>query len=100
MIKHIVMWRLKDNAHGNDSMTNAILIKDKLEALRDTIPGIAALEVGIDYSRSDSSSDVLLYSEFEDKDALNNYQKHPDHQALIPFIVEAVAERRLVDYEK
>ena len=61
MIKHIVMWRLKDNAHGNDSMTNAIRIKDKLEALRDTIPGIAALEVGIDYSRSDSSSDVLLW---------------------------------------
>jgi len=99
MIKHIVMWRLKDASHGNDSETNAYQIKEKLEALRETISCITALEVGVDFSRSEGSGDVVLYSEFADREALNAYQVHPEHQALIPFISEAASERRVVDYE-
>ena len=99
MIKHIVMWRLKDEAHGCDRKTNAHTIKQKLEALREIIPGIIALEVGVDLSRSDSSGDVVLYSEFVDGAALATYQAHSEHQALIPFIGDAANERRVVDYE-
>ena len=47
MVKHIVLWRLKDNAHGNDLQTNAYLIKEKLEGLRGRIPGLLTIEVGI-----------------------------------------------------
>ncbi|MEI8185433.1 MAG: Dabb family protein [Chlorobiaceae bacterium] len=99
MIKHIVMWRLKGNAHGNDSKTNASLIKEKLESLRGKIPGMTAIEVGIDFSRTESSCDVVLYSKFIGRDALKAYQAHPEHLAIIPFISEASSERRLVDYE-
>ena len=99
MVKHIVMWHLKDNAHGNDLQTNAYLIKEKLEALRGRIPGIIAIEVGIDFSNTGSSANLVLYSEFVDREALNSYQAHPDHQALIPFIGEATRERRVVDYD-
>ncbi len=98
MVKHIVLWRLKDNAHGNDRQTNAYLIKEMLEALRGRIPGMTAIEVGIDFSTTDSSADLMLYSEFVDREALQSYQAHPEHQALIPFIGEATRERRLVDY--
>jgi quinol monooxygenase YgiN len=99
MVKHIVMWRLKENAHGNDVQTNASLIKEKLERLRGKIPGMIAIEVGIDFSGSDSSCDVVLYSEFVDREALKAYQTNPEHQALIPFIGEASKDRRVVDYE-
>ena len=99
MVKHIVMWRLKDNVHGNDLKTNANLIKEKLEGLRGRITGIIAIEVGIDFSSTDSSGHLVLYSEFENRDALKAYQVHPEHQALISFISEATNERRLVDYE-
>ncbi|MEI6757341.1 MAG: Dabb family protein [Chlorobium sp.] len=99
MIKHIVMWRLKDAAHGNDSNTNASLIKEKLEALRGRIPGMMVVEVGVDFSRSESSGDVVLYSEFLDRKALEAYQVNPEHEALKPFIGEASRERRVVDYE-
>ena len=60
MIKHIVLWRLKEAEHGNDRQTNATLIKEKLTALRGRIPGMIALEVGFDFSRGDSSCDVVL----------------------------------------
>ncbi|HWR01682.1 MAG TPA: Dabb family protein [Chlorobaculum sp.] len=99
MVKHIVMWRLRDTAHGNDSGLNARLIKEKLEALAGRIDGMISIEVGIDFSRSDSSADVVLYSEFVDKAALEGYQRHPEHEALKPFIGAATSERKLVDYE-
>jgi hypothetical protein len=99
MVKHIVVWKLKDEAHGNDRQTNANLIKEKLLALRGRIPGIVALEVGFDVSRSSISGDVVLYSEFIDMKALAEYQVHPEHEALKPFIAGATTERRVVDYQ-
>ena len=99
MVKHVVMWRLKDSANGNDKATNARLIKQGLEGLRDKIPGVLKLEVGIDCSATESSGDVVLYSEFASRRALDEYQEHPEHKALMPFILEARSERRVVDYE-
>jgi hypothetical protein len=99
MIKHIVVWRLKDMAHGNDKATNARLIQQKLEALRGAISGLLAIEVGIDSSASAHSADVVLYSEFTSLQALQSYQAHPLHQAVAAFVAEAQLERRVVDYE-
>jgi hypothetical protein len=99
MVKHIVMWRLKAETHGNSAEVNARLIKEKLEALRGRIPELLSIEVGLDFSKTDSSTDVVLYSEFADKAALESYQRHPEHEALKPFIGEVTSERRLVDYE-
>lgn len=99
MIKHIVMWRLKDAAHGNDKATNARMIKERLESLRGQIPGLLAIEVGIDFLGSGESADIVLYSEFTSREALDTYQTHPLHQAVAPFIGGAREERRVVDYE-
>ena len=99
MIKHIVVWRLKEPVHGNDKRTTALLIKEKLEALRGKIPGLLKIEVGIDFSATESSADVALYSEFVSREALDAYQAHPAHKAVMPFAGEARAERRMVDYE-
>ena len=99
MVKHIVFWRLKEYAHGNDKTTNARVIKQKLEQLNGKIPGLLALEVGIDFSATESSSDIVLYSEFTNREALAAYQAHPEHQAVMSFVGEAREERRMVDYE-
>jgi hypothetical protein len=99
MVKHIVMWRLKEAAHGNSKPTNAQLVKEKLEALNGRIPGLLKLEVGIDFAHGDVSFDVVLYSELATRTALENYQSHPDHLAAAAFIREASFERRVVDYE-
>jgi hypothetical protein len=40
MIKHIVMWKLKDEAEGADRATNAARMKEKLDACRGLVPGI------------------------------------------------------------
>lgn len=99
MIKHIVTWKFKDSAHGNDRATNLRLTKEKLESLRGRIPGLLAIEVGIDYSATPNSGDAVLYSEFASREALAVYQAHPLHLAIVPFVGEAASERRMVDYE-
>ena len=98
MIKHIVMWKLKDEAHGNDKATNAKLIKEKLEALSRKIDGLLKIEVGIDFLGG-GNFDVALYSELSKKEDLEIYQNHPLHQAVLPFVKEAVIDRKAVDFE-
>ena len=99
MIKHIVFWKLKDNANGMSKLENAQAIKEKLEDLKGHIEGLIDIEVGFDFLRSPESADVVLYSTFTDKAALDFYQQHPLHKAVMPFIGEARSERRVVDYE-
>ena len=88
-----------EEAHGNSAEVNAHLIKEKLEALSGRIPGLLSIEVGVDFSRTDSSADVVLVSVFTDLSALEAYQCHPEYQLLAPFIGGASRERRVVDYK-
>jgi quinol monooxygenase YgiN len=97
MIKHIVMWRLDETA--GDKTGNALKLKHLLEGLNGRIPGLLRLEVGIDFSQEGESSDVVLYSEFESRQALDAYQVHPAHAEVVPFVKSVRAERRVVDYE-
>ncbi|MBU3737837.1 MAG: Dabb family protein [Rhodoferax sp.] len=98
MIKHLVFWKLKESAHGNSKHANALEIQRLLTDLQGKIPGLLAIEVGLDLSQTPNSSDIALYSEFESEAALLAYQSHPLHQAIVPFVAEAAAERRVVDY--
>jgi heme-degrading monooxygenase HmoA len=98
MVRHIVMWRVK-GASAEAKLVAAREMKARLEALNGQIPGLRLLEVGLDFSRTPDSSDVALYSEFDDAEALAAYQRHPEHQALLPFIQERRIERRMVDYQ-
>ena len=98
MVKHIVIWKLKETALGNDKAANARLAKEKLEALNGKIPGLLKLEVGIDFLRADSSGDMVLYSELESREALAVYREHPLHKEAGTFIREVVCGRTSADY--
>lgn len=101
MIKHIVLWKLKDSAEGAAKQENAQRLKNELEALNGRIPGLLHLEVGIniDQADSDDAADVILYSEFTDWQALENYYPHPEHVRIKPFAQAIRSERRMIDYE-
>ena len=94
MIKHVVMWRLKE-----DAGTAAETLKAMLEALPASIPEIRALEVGLNCKDSEFAADVVLVSAFDSLDALAAYVVHPEHVKVGAFLKEIVSERRVVDYE-
>lgn len=99
MIKHIVMWKLKDFAAGADKEENAKKLKQSLESLVGVIGEIKALEVGFNFNPSPAAFDVVLYSEFESREGLEAYQKHPEHLKIVDFVGEIRSERAVVDYE-
>ncbi len=93
MIKHIVMWKLKDKE------SNALALKVMLEGLSGKIPQIKEIEVGINFNPSPAAADVVLYSVFDDTDSLAAYQKHPDHVKVADFLKKIATDRNVVDYE-
>jgi hypothetical protein len=99
MIKHIVLWTLKDFAEGAAKQENALKIKAMLENMCGKIPGMLKLEVGLNFVASDSASDISLYTEFESRDALDAYQIHPLHMKVKNFLPLIHKERRVIDYE-
>ncbi len=99
MIKHIVMWKLKDHAEGADKAANIARMKALLESCRDLVPGMGALEVGVATAGLEATYDVVLCSEFVDAAALDAYQHHPHHVAMKPFIGAVREARQCIDYE-
>ena len=99
MIKHIVMWKLKPTAGGLSKAQNAQKLKNLLLACKDKTPGMLQYEVGFDIETDLSPWDVVLYSEFESREALATYQKSREHQTLKAQASGMRESRAAVDYE-
>ena len=99
MLKHIVIWKLKERAEGADRVVNAAKMKALLDACKDIVPGMLKFEVVLAQPGLEATYDVLLYSEFADKAALDAYQEHPQHVALKPFVMAVREARQCMDYE-
>ena len=99
MIKHIVCWKLLNRAKPLEENSDAVVIKTALEDLRGKIPGLLHLELGFDFSGKDSAGDIVLYSEFESREALLAYNEHPAHVKVGKIVRPRTCERRMIDYE-
>jgi hypothetical protein len=99
MIKHIVLWKLKENADGKTRQENALELKAALESLKGKVAEIHALEVGLNFNPADTASDLSLYSEFKTREDLEKYQKHPEHLKVVELVKKVTQERRISDYE-
>lgn len=99
MLKHIVMWKLKDHAEGADKAANAIKMKALLDSCADIVPGIVKFEAAIAQPGLEATYDVVLYCEFESKAVLDAYQTHPTHVAIKPFFGAVRDARQCMDYE-
>ncbi|MBK9133035.1 MAG: Dabb family protein [Betaproteobacteria bacterium] len=98
MIKHIVMWKVR----GDDAAAHArhvARVKSEFESLRGRVPGLVHLEVGVDESRIDYACDVVLYTEFESREALAAYAQHPEHLRVRAALGDLRSARHQVDYE-
>lgn len=100
MIRHIVMWKLKDNAAGATKKKNAEKLKLILEGLRNNIEEIKAVEVGIQINGEDKDSmDVVLTCDFETELDFQMYTRSPHHKKAKKFIESVVEKRYFVDYK-
>ena len=96
MIKHVVIWNLRDPSR---KALHIAAIRAALEGLRGRIPGLLAIEVGADIGSDANARDVVLYSEFADRGALDVYQQHPLHVVVKDVVGPLVTDRGVVDWE-
>jgi hypothetical protein len=73
MLKHIVMWKLKDRAEGRTKAENAKMMKLMLEGLKEKIQEIEHIEVGMNVIPSEAAFDVVLYSEIKEERVVVDY---------------------------
>jgi len=100
MVKHVVCWRLYDQALGGDKQTNARMIKERLEKLDESLPMMQSTEVGINAEKTpDDNYDVVLICMFDDFQTLNDYKVHPEHQAFVEFVTPLAEHVVNVDFE-
>jgi hypothetical protein len=100
MIKHIVFFGLADEAEGKSKAENAAFIKSELEKLKNLIPQIRCIEVGINHADAPATNyDIALYCEFDSLTDLDIYQEHPEHKKVAAYIGKVRTSRACVDYE-
>lgn len=97
MIKHIILWTLKEEIEDKDAIKKEI--KKSLESLKERIAGIIDIHVHIDGLET-SNADLMLDSTFENFDALKNYAIHPEHVEVANSKIKPFAKVRICfDFE-
>lgn len=92
MVKHIVLYTLKEGVDKDEAVK---IVAASLEPLVGKIPGLMHMQI----RRAFNGMDYALYSEFENREALQNYAKHPLHLEAKTHFHHFLATRVAADYE-
>lgn len=99
MVKHVILWTLKDTLSEEEKVTVKADIKAGLEGLAGQIPGLTEIHVYTNGLAS-SNADLMLDSTFEDEESLKGYAVHPKHVAVADGKVRPyTATRTCLDFE-
>ncbi len=96
MVRHVVMWKLKDQT-PDVKKANIAKIKELLENLVGKIDGLERIEVNPNIK--EGGYDLCLYSEYTDLEALEYYQAHPLHKEVQTFVHSVISERGFCDMQ-
>ena len=78
MVRHVIVWTLKDEYSDSEKAEIKAGIKAGLEGLLGKIPGLVEIKVYTEGLES-SSGDAMLDSVFESAEALKEYSSNPAH---------------------
>lgn len=82
MVKHIILWKLREDLTEAEKETVKAGIKEGLEGLVGKVPGLIDVKVNISGRLDSSNCDVMLDSTLESPEALKAYATHPAHVAV------------------
>lgn len=98
MVKHIVLFKLKNEISATEKLAVMNQFKQAIEALPATISVIRSIEVGLNMNPAETW-DIALYSEFDSLDDMKLYAAHPDHVVAAKLLADVKESRSCVDYE-
>lgn len=94
MVKHIVMFKLKEK-----TSENLTTLATALKNMQGRIDSLNFLEVGEDFKGSERSYDLVLTTHFSDRTGLETYAGHEVHQPVIQLARSLCSQTVVVDYE-
>ena len=97
MVKHIILWKLKESMSCEEKQAARLEAKKRLESLNGKIDGMISLRVIID-SLPTSNADMMLDSAFETAEALAGYQVNPLHLEAAGYVRSVVENRLCLDF--
>ena len=101
MVKHIILWKLKEEYTEAQKEDIRQGIKAGLEGLAGVIPGLVDIKVNADGRLASSNADVMLDSSFADAASLKGYATHPEHVKVADTKVRPFTKTRLcLDFEE
>ena len=98
MVKHIVMFKLKETLSAEEKLVVMNDFKAAIEALPAKIDVIRKVFVGLTINEAEQW-DICLESEFDSLEDVKLYAAHPDHVAAAGILKDAKQDRACVDYE-
>lgn len=99
MVKHIILWQLKDELSAEEKKVIKAGMKESLEALVGKVPGLLEVKVQIEGLAS-SNAEVMLDTTLTDEAALKEYAVHPDHVAVADSKIRPFTKTRMcLDFE-
>ena len=98
MVRHIVLFKLRDDVPEAEKLRVMNAFKSAIEALPAKISCIREIEVGLNINPNEKWH-IALNSVFDTLEDVNFYAKHPDHVAAGKLLAEAKEERVCVDFE-
>ena len=99
MIKHVIIWQLKDEIQGEERIKVLNDAKLQLEGLKGKIDGLIDIKLNI-VPLPSSNADMMLDSSFVSVDALKGYHVHPDHVFVADNYIRPFTKARLcLDFE-
>lgn len=99
MVKHMIIWNLKEELTSDEKTKIKKEMKESLEALKGKVPGLVDIKVHIN-PLATSNGDVMLDSTLESEEALKAYAIHPAHvEAADTKVRPFTASRKCMDFE-
>ena len=99
MVKHVIIWTLKEEYNEQEKADIKRGIKEGLESLKDKVPGIEEIKVYTEGLAS-SNTDLMRDSTFTEEEALKGYAVHPEHVAVANNKVRPyTVQRTCLDFE-
>ena len=100
MVRHVILWTLKEEFSIEEKESIKANIKRELEALNGKIPGLIDIKIYTNGLASSKNADLMLDSSFENEETLKSYAIHPDHVAAADgFVRPYTATRSCLDFE-
>ncbi len=92
MVKHVVMWKLKDKNRAEE-------LKDAIYSMKGKVSSMVDVECGINFNPGEAACDLVLISTHNSRTELDTYQDDPLHGEIKKIVGPAAMSRHVTDFE-